>query len=307
MLCSDGSVGYEGCGIGLTAIVPYLRAVPNSIMFGALLIVVSTALYYMAQGYMTYLTAERVKLFETLAYSYFTILFAGIGLAFYGGLGRLRAGRQQVRALEIIPINWHWLIPYVLSVRKYGRLFPLASLAYGLFYSFVTSMVVYQPTVTFSEVYLAEIPSVRVVPAFGPPGQIPILIVYLTEHLGLLLVPLSIILLVAVSVLVGLNITLASFAYSNRPTGRGDHWLCGFGAIVALFTGCPTCAGLFLASMAGGLGATAAASLLASYQSLFIGISIPILVVTPLVIVRSLSKTFKSGCILNEARMRVRP
>ncbi|MDG7022257.1 MAG: hypothetical protein JRN07_02535, partial [Nitrososphaerota archaeon] len=53
------------------------------------------------------------------------------------------------------------------------------------------------------------------------------------------------------------------------------------GAAVGLFTACPTFAGFFLAESIGGLGATTLAVALAPYQALFIGVSIPLLVVMP--------------------------
>jgi hypothetical protein len=172
---------------------------------------------------------------------------------------------------------------------------------YALLYAFSTGMIVYRPEVNFSEAYLARIPSVRIGVAYGPPGQIPIMVVYLTEHLGLLLVPLSIVLLVAVSVLVGLNIALAHFAYANRPRGQKGPWFISLWGVVGLFTGCPTCAGLFFVSFLGGAGATATASLLASYQILFIALAIQALALAPMLTSRNLSKTFREGCVVRGA------
>ncbi len=169
---------------------------------------------------------------------------------------------------------------------------------YGLFYSAITGLIVYQPEVNFSEAYLAKIPSILVVPCCGPPLYAPTTTVYLTEHLGLLLIPLSLILLIIVSTLVGLNLTLTSFAYRNRLKKGGKGLFGGVSAIVGLFTGCPTCAGLIFANIVGGAGATAFATLLSYYQPLFIGVSIPVLLATPFLILRSLSKVYTEGCIM---------
>ncbi|MDV3293380.1 MAG: hypothetical protein LYZ70_03835, partial [Nitrososphaerales archaeon] len=51
----------------------------------------------------------------------------------------------------------------------------------------------------------------------------------------------------------------------------------------------------------GGAGAVAAATTLAQYQALFIGVSIPVLMATPFLISRNLSRVFKEGCITSSS------
>lgn len=280
-----------------STIILYLNAIPKSSIFGGILILLSTTLYYFAQSRISFITIRKVAQFETLAYYDLAILFIGILLVLIGLSRYLSEAGVKVRAFELVPIRSRWIVPYILSTKKYGRLFVISSIIYGLFYSFVTSLIVYQPNITFSTEYLVSVPSALVIPFYGAPGQIPVLVVYITEHLGLLLIPLSVILLVTVSLLVGLNISMAAFAYANRPKNYGGQWLGGFGGIVGLFTGCPTCAGLFLANIVGGAGAASVSTLLASSQSFFIGISIPILIITPILISKSLAKVFEGGCL----------
>jgi len=265
---------------------------------GVLMILLASAYYSYAQIFMNYITPESALIFQRLAYSYLLILFLGVLLVGFSLYGSLNKRKEIVKKLESISLSAGVLVPYVLSQRGYSRLFIISSLLYGVFYSIITSIIVYQPEVNFSEAYLAKIPSVLVIPCCGPPLYAPITTVYLTEHLGLLLIPLSLILLIIVSMLVGLNMTLTSFAYRNRLKRGGRGIFGGFGAIVGLFTGCPTCAGLFLANIVGGAGSTAFATLLSYYQPLFIGISIPVLLATPFLISRSLSKVFTKGCII---------
>lgn len=278
-------------------VILYLKTVPKSIIFGGILILLSTTFYYYAQSRISFITIRKVAQFETLAYYDLALLSVGILLVLIGLSKFLIEARVRVKALELVPIKSGWIVLYILSSKKFGRLFVISSVLYGIFYSFVTSLIVYQPDVTFSKEYLVSIPSAVVIPFYGPPGQIPVLVVYITEHLGLLLIPLSIKLLLAVSILVGLNISMAAFAYANRPKNYRGQWLGGFGGIVGLFTGCPTCAGLFLANMVGGAGAASVSTLLASSQSFFIGISIPILIATPILISRSLAKVYEGGCL----------
>lgn len=272
--------------------------IPRITVAGMVIIALATAYYTYDQTLMSYVTPERSRIFQQLAYSYLLTLLLGVVLAMYGLLRLLKVRIKMVKQLSSIPLVPGSLIPYVLSQRKYMHILVVSAFLYGVFYSFITSIVVYQPTVNFSEAYAADIPSALLTQCCGPPLQIPIVTVYLAEHLGLLLIPLSLILLAIVSTLVGLNVALTSFAYSRRLKKGGKGWVGGLGAIAGLFTGCPTCAGLFLAYVAGGGGAVAAATTLARYQPLFVGVSIPVLIATPLLISRNLSKVFKEGCII---------
>lgn len=271
--------------------------IPLLSLVGVLTIVLATAYYSYDQSFMHYFTPERALTFQRLAYSYLLSLLLGVLLVGFSLYLQLKKRNEMIKKLDSIPLDVGALVPYVLSQRRYSNLFTISSLLYGLFYSFITSIIVYQPEVNFSEAYLAKIPSILVAPCCGPPLYVPITTVYLTEHLGLLLIPLSLILLFIVSALVGLNLTLTTFAYRNHLKKGGKGLFGGIGAIVGLFTGCPTCAGLFFANIVGGAGATAFATLLSYYQPLFIGLSIPVLLATPFLISRSLSKVFTEGCI----------
>ncbi|HEV2139190.1 MAG TPA: hypothetical protein VGR53_10140, partial [Nitrososphaerales archaeon] len=165
------------------------------------------------------------------------------------------------------------------------------------FYAVITSMIVYQPAVDFVQAYGVDFPSIVVAPVFNAPPFSPVVTVYLANHIGLLLVPLTIVLLVATSLLVGLNFALVGFAFGSRAKGLGRGWVGGLGAIVGLFTGCPTCAGLFFANFLGGTGAVSFATLLGYYQPAFILLSIPALLAAPYLTSRSLSKVFREGCV----------
>lgn len=272
--------------------------IPLLSLAGIWAIVLATVYYSYEQGFMQYFTPERASIFLRLAYTYLLILLLGFALVGFGLYRVLKKRKELVKKLDSVPLSAGALLPYILSQKRYSRLFVISSFAYGLFYAFVTSIIVYRPEVNFSEAYLAKIPSVLVTPCCGPPLYVPVTTVYLTEHLGLLLLPLSSILLIVVSTLVGWNLSLTSFAYSNRVKKRGKGLLGTFGAIVGLFTGCPTCAGLFLANIVGGTGATALATVLSYYQPLFIGASIPVLLITPWLISRSLSRVFAGGCMV---------
>lgn len=124
---------------------------------------------------------------------------------------------------------------------------------YGAVSAILSGMVVYRPLENFAVEYFVQIPSVIIAVCCGTPGFIPVLTVFFTIHLGLLLIPADILILVIVSALVGLNATLILCQYDNRRRSLSGRWLLGLGASCGLFTACPTCAGLLLSAFVLGL------------------------------------------------------
>ena len=242
-------------------------------------------------------TPETVARLIPVAEGYFALVLIGTVLVLYDFGRGLSARASEIREKGAALLSPGWIIPYVLSVRKYRRYFVVSTLLYAVFYAVITSIIVYQPTVDFAQAYGAQLPSAQVTPVSTTPLLTPVLTVYVVNHLGLLLVPLTFILLVATSVLVGLNFALSGFTLDNRARGAGRGWVGGVGAVVGLFTGCPTCAGLFFANFVGGASAVSFASLLGYYQPAFILLSIPVLLVAPYLTSRSLSKVFREGCV----------
>jgi hypothetical protein len=131
---------------------------------------------------------------------------------------------------------------------KSRKIFVATFIAYGIFFSMVSGTLVYQPEVSFSYHYGAEIPSGFIAPCCGEPGYMPKIIVYLTDHIGLQIIPVNLVLQVIVSYLVGLNTSIAISAYTISKKGRG---LSSIGAATGLFIACPTCAGTFMSIFIG--------------------------------------------------------
>ena len=125
----------------------------------------------------------------------------------------------------------------------------------------------------------------------------PQFVVYLTQQFAILVIPVNLILLFAVSWLVGLNAAVATYAYNHRSSSVGNQWMGGLGAIVALFTACPTCAGFFLLTMLGLTGAVTFALALSSIQSLFIVVGLPLLMIAPIVTARRIPKGWMISCM----------
>jgi hypothetical protein len=149
----------------------------------------------------------------------------------------------------------------------------------------VSGTLVYQPEVNFAIHYGAKIPSGFVAPCCDDPGYMPKIIIYLTEHVGLQIIPINFVLQVIVSYLVGLNAAIAVSAYTISKKGRGMSTI---GAMTGLFIACPTCAGTFLSIFIGTASGIALSIALTQLQTLFIAVSIPVLLVTPFVMAKKL-------------------
>lgn len=270
---------------------------PAAALAGATVILIGTVVYSYELALISVPTPESVAYLTIIADVYLLATLGGIALAAFGLRKSVRDKVTAIGQRGLVPLSPRWIIPYVLTLRRYRRVFLASTILYGIFYAIITSMLVYQPTVDFATAYGAAIPSILVTPVTGAPFFTPVLTVYLTNHFGMLLVPLTILLLTIVAVLVGVNSALVVFAFDSRARGSSRNWLGGLGALVGLFTGCPTCAGLFFANSLGGTGAVAFATLLGYYQPAFILFSLPALAVVPYLTSRSLSKVYEDGCV----------
>ena len=271
--------------------------IPFYTVLGVVVGAVGTAVYSYALNEMNVPTPEAVSNLVPVSVAYFFVIALCTGLVLFDARRIVSVRIREITSRGISPLSPGWAIPYVLSVKKYRRVFAVSSVLYGFIYAVITSMIVYQPTVDFAQAYAVTTPSAVVTPVASAPLFSPVVTIYLVNHLGILLIPLTVVLLVATSLLVGLNFSLAGFAFDSRARGAGRGWLGGLGAVVGLFTGCPTCAGLFFANFLGGTGAVSFATLLGYYQPGFILLSIPVLVAAPYLTSRSLSKVFTEGCV----------
>ena len=93
---------------------------------------------------------------------------------------------------------------------KSRKIFIVTFIAYGMFFSLAAGLIVYQPDIIFSYHYDAIVPSAHMNACCGDPGYMPTIIVYMTEHVGLQIIPINLVLVVTVSYLVGLNTATCS-------------------------------------------------------------------------------------------------
>ncbi len=257
---------------------------------GGAIVAVSLAFYQIALSIRTSSGIGRAGLLEQDAYATLLLVLVGLAVTFLGLTYLLKNMRPVERSSRMIET-----ISSILSERRSVRIFYLSALAYGFFFAGVSSTFAYQPGLTFSETYGVQVPSIVPVVCCGPIGQMPQFVIYMTQQFAILLIPLNVVLLFVVSWLVGLNASVAAFAYRNRPQMAGGRWIGGLGAIIGLFTACPTCAGFFLLTILGLSSAVSLALTLSSLQGLFILAGIPLLAVAPLLTTRKIGN--RDSCL----------
>lgn len=225
------------------------------------------------------LTPVAIESIQRLAHGFYVILlvaFAGIAYGAFTYHGEKVAGRGRDLASVIALATWNF---------RSRKVFAITFIGYGMFFSLASGTLVYQPEVNFAIHYGAAIPSGFIAPCCDGPGYMPKVIIYLTEHVGLQIVPINLVLQLVVSYLVGLNMAIAVNTY---VISRKEGGFSTIGAAAGLFIACPTCAGAFSSIFIGTASGIALSVALAQMQTIFIAVSIPVLLATPLLMARKL-------------------
>ena len=221
------------------------------------------------------ITPDAVSSIERLSISFYILLAISFGII---GLGLRKYQRKIAATGNQTAIS---MICNLTISNNSMKVFIITFVIYGFFFSMTSGILVYQPEVTFSYHYGAEIPSAHVTPCCGPVGYMPKIVAYLTEHVGIQIIPINLVLQVTVSYLVATNTALAVNAISiTKKTGG----LGSIGAVTGLFIACPTCIGSFLSLFVGATSVVAFTIAVTELQTLFIAITIPILILTPFII-----------------------
>ncbi len=227
-------------------------------------------------------TPSAIDSIQRIAYGFYITLAVSFG-AIALGMYRYHKGKVEGDGKDLSTI-----IALTTWNSKSRKIFVGTFIVYGIFFSLASGTLVYQPEVNFAIHYGATIPSGFIAPCCGEPGYMPEIIVYLTEHVGLQIIPINLVLQVIVSYLVGLNASIAVSAYAVSKKGRGVSTI---GAATGLFIACPTCAGTFLSIFIGTVSGIALSIALTQMQTLFIAISIPVLLATPYIMAKKLQNS----------------
>jgi hypothetical protein len=251
------------------------------VVFGFVIIGILFLLYHRYQN-PELVTSNALDPTQRIAYGFYITLVAAFGAI---ALGMYRYHKEKV---ENKGHDLSTIIALATWNSKSRKIFVATFIGYGIFFSLISGTLVYQPEVNFSIHYGAEIPSGFIAPCCGSLGYMPKIIVYLTEHVGLQIIPINLLLQVIVSYLVALNASIAISAYRISKKSSGASTI---GAATGLFIACPTCAGTFLSIFIGTASGIALSIALMQMQTLFIAISIPVLIITPYVMAKKLRNT----------------
>ena len=238
------------------------------------------------------MTPSAIDSIQRIAYGFYITLVAAFG-AIAIGIARYYKGKVETKGKDLSTI-----IALVTWSSKSRKIFLSTFVGYGIFFALISGTLVYQPEINFVTHYGAVVPSGFIAPCCDEPGYMPKIIVYITEHIGLQIIPINLVLQIIVSYLVGLNVSIAVTAYSISKKGGGISTI---GAATGLFIACPTCAGTFLSIFIGTASGIALSVALSQMQTFLIGVSIPILIVTPYLMARKL-RNADGSCKINFER-----
>lgn len=178
----------------------------------------------------------------------------------------------------------------------------ISSICYFIIISMLSSTIVYRPFSSFSHLYNISIPSWHIIGCCGLPGTYPILTIYVTDHFGLLLIPVNLVLSSFLSLLVGANMLFLIYKIQKHSSkikrekipfcnigNKNNSTFLGIGAIIGLFVECPACAGSLIFYLIGANltigGGLTTATIVTGIQPIFTAISFVLLFI-PLIIIR---------------------
>jgi len=237
--------------------------------------------------------AVQAQELTDMAYAMLAITAASMSAATYGAYRIFRSEQARLSGNTSLMS----FVTGAFSDNSYWKIMAVAAIGYGIFFGFLSQILVFRPDVSFSEQGI-EVPSAEMIPCCGAPGYMPMFTVYFTDHFLLLVIPVNVILAAVVSIMVGFNVALSVYAYRlGRAVQTKTSIVGGLGATTGLFVGCPTCAGSVFSAVLGVgiIGAGASTSALASFQTVFIAASLPVLAVAPFLLARSIRSMSRCG------------
>lgn len=228
------------------------------------------------------ITPSAITAIERIGVMFYILLLVALGAVSYGlyQYHKQKIGTDGSDVFSIIAnITWN---------KKSRRIFLITAVSYGVFFSLTSGTLVYQPEVVFSEHYGVTVPSAFIAPCCGEIGYVPKFIFYMTENVGMQVIPINLMLQVTVSYLVGLNMAIAANAFLilRKGTGVGS-----IAAATGLFIACPTCAGTFISLFLGTSSTIAVTIAVSQLHTIFIAVTIPLLFATPVIMARKIKNS----------------
>ncbi|MDE1769550.1 MAG: hypothetical protein KGI28_03215 [Thaumarchaeota archaeon] len=261
------------------------------ILIGFLAIAVTFLAY--AKNSSLIITPAAMPALQRLAIATYLVLLVSFGAI---GWGLYKTYKRKILVSDSSILS---IISNAINNKRSKQIFVISAIGYGLFFAFTSGIIIYKPDINATDYGFPKPPHAELSPCCDLPGYMPMIFVFFTEHVGLQIIPLNLLLLVAVSFLVGLNFAISSTVFALVKSGGK---LGAVGAITGLFVGCPTCAGTAFTMLFGfGTGVTTFTLFLTSFeaqvQTLFIAISIPVLLITPIMMAKKIRSQNESCAV----------
>jgi hypothetical protein len=203
----------------------------------------------------------------------------------------------------------------MITDKKSNIFFLPATVIYGFFYAMISSTFIIRLGGGISHMSgIEKFPSI-IMMQYGPIGYTPSMSIYLNDNMGILIIPINLIIIIIISVLVGLNVVSSIYAFKLYRFEKrrldvvgvaviknGTKFLSFLGATTSLFAACPTCASFYLFNILAGSLATTIASFTVNYYTLILLLSVPLLIITPIINALNIKKMRMS--ITNQCRMK---
>lgn len=216
--------------------------------------------------------------------------FVSIPICIYGIYLTVKAEISRADSIGS-PLGSYLMVTFTNA--KYWRIMVISSVLYWIGFAFLSQIFLYEPSMPIADDKIVP-PALRVTPCCNLPGYVPMLSVYLTNYFTMLIIPINFALSIAISAMVGFNLSLMVSFFSmsrNQNKNKKLSAVSAIGISTGLFVGCPTCAGSLI-SLFVGLGSGVAIAALAPFQTLFLLISIPALLVSPFIASKLLKDDF---------------
>ncbi len=198
----------------------------------------------------------------------------------------------------------------MINNKKYFRFFLPVVLAYGFLYAIISGSLIIRFEGGISHISgIVDFPSV-IMMQYGPIGYVPAIAIYFNDSFGLFIIPLNLIVTIIVSSLVGINAVSSMYAFANYYSLRkrkcnnpssafsakdNSHQFIGIlGATTSLFAACPTCASFYIFNILSSSLAATIAAFTINYYIIFIIISIPLLVLSPIITAFNIKRLINS-------------
>jgi hypothetical protein len=255
------------------------------------------------------ISQDKLKQIEATAYAFYALFATGlsiIGFGIYSLIFRIQdkaqqpASPSQVEKGSGVPLiltvgSMFRTAITILAERRYYKYFWTIGAGYGIVYGIVSGLLIFHQR-GFMADYGVDIPSTTIM-TYGPVGYVPTLAIYLTNNVGLFIIPINLLVIIIISALVGFNGALTVYAIKKRRqlalvTKPGRYSLVNLaGSALALFAVCPTCASFYIFAVLAGSLAPSIAAFTVAFYTMFLGISIPLLIGSSLVTLYGIHKT----------------